>query len=51
MWAAFINEIVGGNAKGFHCVTPIEAAEQHAILTAALIAGKTGTVSNVIYSK
>jgi len=51
MWAAFINEIVGGNARGFHCVTPIEAAEQHAILTAALIAGKTGTVSNVTYSK
>jgi len=49
MWAAFVDELVGGNAKGFHCVTPREAAEQHAILTAALTAGTTGTVRNVTY--
>ena len=50
MWAAFVDELVGGDAKGFHCVTPREAADHHAILTAALSAGKTGTVCAVDYS-
>lgn len=50
MWAAFVDELAGGDAKGFHCVTPSEAADHHAILTAALKAGKTGTVQPVSYS-
>jgi predicted dehydrogenase len=49
MWVAFVDELAGGDAKGFHCVTPTEAADHHAILTAALEAGKTGTVQAVDY--
>lgn len=51
MWAAFVDELAGGDAMGFHCVTPKEAADHHAILTAALSAGKTGTVCTVGYSE
>ena len=50
MWAAFVDELVGGDARGFHCVTPREAADHHAILTAALEAGTTGTVRAVEYT-
>lgn len=50
MWAAFVDELAGGNAHGFHCVTPQEAADHHAILTAALKAGTTRTVQDVVYS-
>lgn len=39
MWAAFIDELAGGGARGFPCATPFEAAQHHAILTAALTAG------------
>ena len=49
MWAAYIDELAGGNANGFHCVTPQETADHHAILTAALTAGKKGTTCAVNY--
>ncbi len=50
MWAAFVDELAGGDAHGFHCVTPAEASEHHAILTAALKAGTTNTVQDVVYA-
>tara|TARA_B100000945_G_scaffold316787_1_gene318364 strand:+ start:304 stop:1449 length:1146 start_codon:yes stop_codon:yes gene_type:complete len=49
MWAAFMDELAGGNANGFGCVTPQEAADHHAILNAALIAGTTNSVQHVSY--
>lgn len=50
MWAAFIDELAGGDARGFPCATPREAGDHHAILTAALAAGKTGQVQPVEYA-
>lgn len=49
MWAAYLDELAGGNANGFHCATPDEAAAHHAILTAALRAGTQHTVEPVQY--
>ena len=49
MWAAYMDELAGGNANGFGCVTPQEAADHHAILTAALTAGTTNSVQDVLY--
>jgi len=49
MWAAYLDELAGGDANGFGCVTPAEAAAHHAILTAALKAGTTNTVQDVTY--
>lgn len=49
MWAAFVDELAGGDAGGFHCATPDEAAAHHALLTAALKAGKTGQTQPVVY--
>lgn len=51
MWAAFLDELAGGDARGFHCATPKEAAEHHAILTAALKAGTEQTVVDVDYGQ
>ena len=51
MWAAFLDELAGGDARGFHCATPDEARDHHAILTAALASGKTGQVKKVEYAK
>ena len=31
MWAAFVDELAGGDAKGFGCATPAEAADHHAV--------------------
>jgi hypothetical protein len=50
MWAAFVDELSGGDANGFACATPQEAADHHAILTAALLAGTTGTTVAVDYA-
>lgn len=50
MWAAFIDELAGGNANGFHCVTPEETIAHHAVLTAALESHKTSQVVSVNYS-
>jgi predicted dehydrogenase len=50
MWAAFIDELAGGDAKGFPCASPDEAAAHHAVLTAALRAGTTNTVVPVSYA-
>lgn len=50
MWAAYLDELAGGNAHGFHCVTPAEASAHHAILTAALKAGTHQTVETVDYA-
>lgn len=49
MWAAFLDEVAGGDAGGFHCATPQEAADHHAVLTAALAAGKAGETVAVDY--
>ncbi len=49
MWAAYLDELAGGDANGFHCVTPKETADHHAILTAALEAGTTRSVVRVNY--
>jgi predicted dehydrogenase len=49
MWAAFVDELAGGDAKGFPCATPDEAAAHHAVLTAALQAGTTGQAVEVVY--
>lgn len=51
MWAAFLDELSGGTAHGFPCATPQEAADHHAILTAALAAGKTGQTVAVTYGQ
>lgn len=50
MWAAYLDELAGGDARGFHCVTPNEAASHHAILTAALDAGTSGRAQDVVYA-
>jgi predicted dehydrogenase len=49
MWAAFLDELAGGDARGFPCATPEEAADHHAILTAALEAGREGRAVPVAY--
>ena len=49
MWAAYVDELAGGDARGFGCATPQEAADHHAILTAALQAGVSGTTVAVDY--
>lgn len=49
MWAAFVDELAGGDAHGFHCVTPSEASDHHAILNAALEAGKNQSTVDVAY--
>ena len=49
MWAAFVDELAGGDAKGFPCATPEEAAGHHAVLTAALQAGVSGQAVEVVY--
>ena len=49
MWAAFVDELAGGDAKGFPCATPSEAADHHAVLTAALQAGITNSTIAVQY--
>lgn len=50
MWAAYLDERAGGDARGFACATPQEAAAHHAILTAALTAGTEGRSVAVDYA-
>lgn len=50
MWAAFVDELAGGDANGFPCATPREAQDHHSILTAALASGKSGQVETVDYA-
>ncbi|MDZ4135326.1 MAG: gfo/Idh/MocA family oxidoreductase, partial [Paracoccaceae bacterium] len=49
MWAAFVDELAGGDARGFPCATPAEAAAHHAVLSAALTAGRENRVVSVEY--
>jgi predicted dehydrogenase len=49
MWAAFVDELAGGDAQGFPCATPHEAADHHAILSAALTAGTENRIVDVSY--
>ena len=49
MWAAFVDELAGGDSRGFTCATPQEAQDHHAVLTAALKAGTTGRSVAVEY--
>jgi predicted dehydrogenase len=51
MWAAFVDELAGGNGRGFHCATPKEAAAHHAVLTAALQSGRENRVVSVNYAE
>ena len=51
MWAAFVDELAGGDAHGFGCATPAEAADHHAILTAALTAGTQNRVVTMEYAQ
>jgi predicted dehydrogenase len=51
MWAAYLNELAGGDANGFHCATPEEAADHHALLDAALRAGTRNEVTRVEYAR
>ena len=41
MWAAYLHELVTGQAPSFGCVTPAETLLQHRILTAALRSAET----------
>lgn len=50
MWAAFVDELAGHDAHGFHCVTPRETAQQHAVLSAALASHEARSVVTVDYS-
>lgn len=50
MWAAFVDELSGNKANGFHCATPDEAAAHHAVLTAALVSGSENRVVTVDYA-
>lgn len=50
MWAAYLDELAGGDANGFHCATPEEASAHHAVLTAALQSGIENRVVSVDYS-
>ncbi len=50
MWAAYLDEMTGGDARGFPCASPAEAADHHAILTAALQAGVEGRTVAVEYA-
>lgn len=50
MWAAYLDELTGGDANGFPCATPAEAADHHAVLTAALQAGIEGRTVAVDYA-
>ena len=49
MWASFMDELAGGDAHGFPCATPQEAADHHAVLTAALTAGTEDRIVDVSY--
>lgn len=49
MWAAFMDELAGGTANGFPCASPAEAADHHAVLTAALRSGLENRVVTVDY--
>jgi predicted dehydrogenase len=49
MWAAFVDELAGGDAHGFPCASPAEAADHHAVLTAALTAGRENRIVEVDY--
>lgn len=52
MWAAFCDELTNGRegmSQPFYCATPQEAAQHHAILTAALESQKQQSVVEVVY--
>lgn len=49
MWAAYLDELADGDGRGFGCATPREAAQHHAVLTAALQAGQENRVVPVDY--
>lgn len=49
MWAAYVNKLAGGDAKGFPCASPAEARAHHAVLTAALTAGRENRTVKVQY--
>ena len=49
MWAAYLDELAGGDGGPFPCASAREAADHHAILTAALRAGRENRIIPVEY--
>lgn len=49
MWAAFIDELAGGDANGFPCASIEETAQSHAIFTAALKSHESHNAIEVNY--
>jgi len=50
MWASYLDELAGGDGGAFPCAHPAEAAAHHAVLTAALTAGKENRIVTVDYA-
>ena len=50
MWASYLDELAGGDGGAFPCAQPSEAAAHHAVLTAALTAGKENRIVTVEYA-
>ncbi|MCF8516830.1 MAG: Gfo/Idh/MocA family oxidoreductase [Rhodobacteraceae bacterium] len=50
MWASYLDELAGGDGGAFPCAHPDEAAAHHALLTAALTAGKENRIVKVDYA-
>ena len=44
MWAAFVDELCGGDVGQYACVHPDEVADSHRLFTAALASQKSGSV-------
>lgn len=49
MWAAFVDELAGGDANGFPCASVEETAKSHALFTAALKSHAEHSVEEVNY--
>ncbi len=50
MWAAFIDELCGGDPGLFACVSPKEVGDSHKLFTAALESKKSGAVIDIDWS-
>lgn len=49
MWAAFVDELAGGDASGFPCASVEETSKSHALFTAALKSHQNHSVEDVNY--
>lgn len=50
MWAAFVDELCGGDVGQYACVRPEEVADSHKLFTAALESEKAGAVIEIDWS-